>query len=67
VVMILGPSDPRRYGPYGDPKRVAFAWRKWNVPGAGVAAGAHGFSWDNGVTVSEVIRTIIELLEKEHN
>jgi len=67
VVMILGPSDPRRYGPYGDPTRVAFAWRKWNVPGAGVTAGAQGFSWDNGVTVAEVIRTIVELLEKEHN
>lgn len=67
VVMIMGPSDPRRYGPFGDPRRVAFAWRKWGVPSAGVTAGARGFSWDNGVTVAEVIKTAVELLEKEHN
>lgn len=67
VVMILGPTDPRRYGPYGDSQRTAFAWRNWAVPTAGVSAGANGFSWDNGVTVSEVVKTVVELLEKEHN
>jgi ADP-heptose:LPS heptosyltransferase len=67
VVMILGPSDPRRYGPYGDPRRTAFAWRNWAVPKAGVSAGANGFSWDNGVTVSEVVKTVVELLERKHN
>ena len=67
VVMILGPTDPRRYGPYGDSRRTAFAWRKWAVPSGGVSAGTTGFSWDNGTTVAEVIKTVVELLEKEHN
>ncbi len=66
VVMILGPSDPRRYAPYGKPDRVAHAWREWNVPAAGVRAGAKGFSWDHGATVEDVIETVMKLLPKEH-
>ncbi len=62
VVMILGPSDPRRYAPYGRPDRVAFVWREWGVPAAGVAAGASGFSWDKGATVDEVMETVIKLM-----
>ncbi len=62
VVMILGPSDPRRYAPYGRPDRAAYVWRAWNVPAAGVSAGAAGFSWDTGATVDEVMETVIKLL-----
>jgi ADP-heptose:LPS heptosyltransferase len=62
VAMIMGPSDPRRYAPYGKPDRVAYAWREWAVPGAGVSAGARGFSWANGVGVDEVMGIVIQLL-----
>ena len=62
AAMIMGPSDPRRYGPYGKTNRVAFAWREWAVPGAGVSAGARGFTWANGVGVDEVMGIVIQLL-----
>ena len=62
VAMILGPSDPRRYAPYGPPNRVNYAWREWNVPAAGVSAGAPGFSWKDGVTVEDVFATAMRLL-----
>jgi ADP-heptose:LPS heptosyltransferase len=65
VVMILGPTDPQRYAPYGRPDRVAYVWRAWQVPPAGVNAGAGGFSWDDGpggATVDEVMQTVIKLL-----
>ncbi len=62
VAMILGPSDPRRYAPYGPPNWVSYVWREWNVPTAGVSAGAPGFSWDNGATVEDVFETVMRLL-----
>ncbi|MBM4422609.1 MAG: glycosyltransferase family 9 protein [Chloroflexi bacterium] len=64
VVMILGPSDPRRYGPYCSGNRVAYVWREWNVPQAGVRAGARGFSWDDGATVEEAMKATMELLRQ---
>lgn len=65
VVMVLGPSDPRRYAPYGRPDQVGFVWREWAVPAGGVRAGAKGFSWDNGATVEEVMETVVRLLPRE--
>lgn len=62
VVMILGPTDPRRYAPYGRPDRVTYVWRAWNVPAAGVSAGARGFSWEAGATVDDVMESVIKLL-----
>lgn len=62
VAMILGPSDPRRYAPYGPPNWVNYAWREWNVPAAGVSAGAPGFSWKDGATVEDVFATVMRLL-----
>lgn len=62
AVMILGPSDPGRYAPYGPPNWVGYVWREWNVPSAGVSAGAPGFSWDNGATVEDVFETVMRLL-----
>jgi heptosyltransferase-3 len=67
TAMIMGPSDPRRYAPYGKAGRVAAAWRKWDVPQAGVRAGAKDFSWDNGVNIDDVMTIIQELLATEAN
>lgn len=62
VVMIMGPTDPRRYAPFGNPDRVAYVWREWNVPAAGARAGAPGFSWQNGASVEDVFQCILKLL-----
>jgi len=62
VVMVMGPSDPRRYAPYGKPNRVAYVWRAWAVPTAGVSAGAAGFAWDAGATTDDVMETVIQLM-----
>lgn len=55
TLMIFGPSDPRRYGPFVPPDRATYAWRKVPVPDRGVAGGGMaGFSWErDGVTVAE--------------
>ncbi len=62
VVMIMGPTDPRRYAPFGRPDRVAYVWREWNVPAAGARAGAPGFSWQHGASVEDVFQCILKLL-----
>ncbi len=65
TLMIMGPTSPLRYGPYGKRGRVAYAWRPWDVPMAGVRAGVNNFSWDNGVTVEDVMQLVHTLLSKE--
>lgn len=55
VLMIFGPSDPRRYAPFVPPSCAAYAWRPVQVPDRGVGAGAAaGFDWTrDGVTVED--------------
>lgn len=55
VLMIFGPSDPRRYAPFVPPDHARFAWRPVKLPAGGVVAGAPpGFDWaQHGVTVDE--------------
>lgn len=62
VVMVMGPTDPRRYAPFGKPDRVAYVWREWDVPAAGARAGAPGFSWQNGATVEDVFEVVSKFL-----
>lgn len=62
VLMIMGPSDPKRYAPYGDHQHVTYVWREWNVPKEGVRGGAKGFSWSDGVTVEDVMITSLKML-----
>ena len=64
TVMVMGPSDPRRYAPFGPPERVTHVWREWAVPAAGVRAGAAGFSWEAGATVDDVLNAALSLLPK---
>jgi ADP-heptose:LPS heptosyltransferase len=46
VLMIFGPSDPRRYAPFVPPSRARFAWRPIDLPAGGVSAGAPlNFNW----------------------
>ncbi|MBI5829074.1 MAG: glycosyltransferase family 9 protein [Chloroflexi bacterium] len=67
VMMILGPSDPRRYAPFGPPDRVAYAWREWAVPAGGVRDGAAGFSWGAGVTVEDAFEAVMRLMAVKRN
>jgi ADP-heptose:LPS heptosyltransferase len=55
VLMIFGPSDPRRYAPFVPPDRARFAWRPIDLPSGGVSAGAPlHFDWArDGVGVDE--------------
>ncbi|MBX3080505.1 MAG: glycosyltransferase family 9 protein [Anaerolineae bacterium] len=55
VLMIFGPSDPRRYAPFVPPDRARAVWRQVDLPAAGVSAGKpRSFSWErDGVTVDE--------------
>ncbi len=55
VLMIFGPSDPRRYAPFVPPDRARVAWRPVALPERGVNAGIPAsFDWDrDGVTVDE--------------
>ncbi len=55
LLMIFGPSDPRRYAPFVPPGCAAYAWRPVQMPAGGVAAGgAAGFDWTrDGVTVED--------------
>jgi ADP-heptose:LPS heptosyltransferase len=64
TVMVMGPSDPRRYAPFGPPDRVAYVWREWAVPARGVRGGAAGFSWELGATVDNVFDAALGLLPK---
>ncbi len=55
VLMIFGPSDPRRYAPFVPPERARFAWRPVTLPDRGVNAGVpRDFDWKrDGVSVGE--------------
>jgi len=44
TAMILGPTDPRRYGPVG-PNSLAL-WKPWQVDARGVAAGVENWAWE---------------------
>jgi len=69
TMMIFGPSDPRRYAPYGPPERTAHVWRPVALPAAGVSAGApRHFDWArDGVSVDEVWEAIRALLPPAAN
>ncbi len=66
TLMIFGPSDPRRYGPFVPPEHAAYAWRPVSVPDRGVAAGGMaGFDWErDGVTVAEAWVPVERLLSR---
>ncbi len=54
VLMIFGPSDPRRYGPFAAPDRARYAWREIDLPGGVNAGPPPNFDWErDGVTVEE--------------
>lgn len=55
ALLIFGPSDPRRYGPFVPPERARYAWRQVELPTGGVSAGVPlDFDWArDGVTVDE--------------
>jgi lipopolysaccharide heptosyltransferase II len=63
VLMIFGPSDPRRYGPFASPGRARHVWRPIELPG-GVSAGPPSdFDWErDGVTVEEAWYEVQTLL-----
>lgn len=66
TLMIFGPSDPRRYGPFVPPGRAAVAWKPYPLPEGGVAAGPPAnWSWEkHGVNVQEVWEAAQTLLER---
>jgi ADP-heptose:LPS heptosyltransferase len=55
ALLIFGPSDPRRYGPFVPPERARYAWRPVTLRPGGVSAGAPlDFDWvRDGVSVDE--------------
>lgn len=63
VLMIFGPSDPRRYAPFVPPERARYAWRPIALPPGGVASGApRSFDWTrHGVSVDEAFALACEL------
>ncbi|MCC7207305.1 MAG: glycosyltransferase family 9 protein [Anaerolineae bacterium] len=69
TLLIFGPSDPRRYGPFAPPDRARYAWRPVVLPASGVSAGAPlDFDWArDGVTVDEAweqARALLGLAER---
>ncbi len=63
VLMIFGPSDPRRYAPFVPPDRARCAWRPIALPSGGVAGGVPcHFDWArDGVSVDEVFALACQL------
>lgn len=64
TVMILGPSDPRRYAPF-TPNSLAL-WKPANLNQTGVAAGTPS-DWDwsrDGIPVDEALNQILDFVEK---
>jgi ADP-heptose:LPS heptosyltransferase len=55
VLMVFGPSDPRRYAPFVPADQARAVWRKVDLPAAGVAAGTPvNFNWErDGASVAE--------------
>lgn len=63
TVMILGPTDPKRYAPYAD--HALALWKPTKVSQQGVASGAAS-EWDwarDGISVDEAERAILEFLK----
>ncbi|MFN8374766.1 MAG: glycosyltransferase family 9 protein [Anaerolineae bacterium] len=63
TVMILGPTDPKRYAPYAD-KAIAL-WKPAGVSQQGVASGAES-AWDwvrDGISVDEAEAAIMTFIE----
>jgi ADP-heptose:LPS heptosyltransferase len=56
VIMIFGPSDPRRYAPFVPEDRALAAWHPVVLPSEGVSSGkAIDFEWArDGIGVDEV-------------
>ncbi|NPV68852.1 MAG: glycosyltransferase family 9 protein [Anaerolineae bacterium] len=69
TVMIFGPSDPRRYGPFVPPGRAAVAWKPYPLPEGGVAAGPPtDWSWErHGVSAQGVWEAAQTLLDRANN
>jgi heptosyltransferase II len=67
VLMIFGPSDPRRYAPFVPPDRARYVWRPINVPGRGVNEGIPpDFNWErDGATVDEAWNVAQALLDRK--
>lgn len=66
VLMIFGPSDPRRYTPFVPPERARYVWRPISVPNRGVNAGVPAdFDWErDGATVDEAWKVAQGLLDR---
>ncbi len=64
VLMIFGPSDPRRYAPFVPPTQARYVWRPIALPKGGVAGGVpRGFDWArDGVSVPEAWKAACALL-----
>jgi ADP-heptose:LPS heptosyltransferase len=64
VLMIFGPSDPRRYAPFVPPERARYVWRPVSLPDRGVNAGAPAdFDWErDGASVDEAWTEACRLL-----
>lgn len=65
TVMILGPSDPRRYAPFG-PQSLAL-WKPIPLKSGGVAAGPPpDWHWErDGLSVQDAEAQILAFLEKQ--
>jgi len=64
TVMVMGPSDPRRYAPFAVPSQAVAVWKPWAVPQQGVRGGAKRFDWQrDGIGVEEVWEACKLLLE----
>lgn len=61
TVMIMGPSDPRRYRPF-TPDSIAL-WQPVELHSGGVAAGQSTFDWErDGITPEDAIAQIRDFL-----
>ncbi|MDZ4766119.1 MAG: glycosyltransferase family 9 protein [Chloroflexota bacterium] len=64
TVMIMGPTDPRRYAPFA-PNALAL-WKTADVPARGVAAGVRA-DWDwsrDGIGVEDALTQIMAFLRR---
>jgi heptosyltransferase II len=66
VLIIFGPSDPRRYAPFVPPDRARYVWRPVNLPPQGVSAGLPlEFNWErDGATVEDAWQAAQPLFNK---
>ncbi len=63
TVMVMGPSDPRRYAPFAPPSQAVAVWKPWAEPKEGVRLRAAGFDWlRDGAGVEEVWEACRRLL-----